>query len=163
MQENGNSDVSLINKELKRTFWTKNKWMFFISVLCLSVLSALNVYISVLMQQIIDIIAEHDLERVIHVSLYSLGTFVCLIIVYLIQRQTCPAFIRRAITQYKEYVFERLLQKNLRTVSLENTSKYISLLTNDVNSIENNYLSPLFTFFMDIMGLYYCCYCDVCI
>ena len=58
MQENGNSDVSLINKELKRTFWTKNKWMFFISVLCLSVLSALNVYISVLMQQIIDIIAE---------------------------------------------------------------------------------------------------------
>lgn len=27
MQENGNSDVSLINKELKRTFWTKNKWM----------------------------------------------------------------------------------------------------------------------------------------
>lgn len=77
----------------------------------------------------------------------------CLIIVYLIQRQTCPAFIRRAITQYKEYVFERLLQKNLRTVSLENTSKYISLLTNDVNSIENNYLSPLFTFFMDIMGL----------
>lgn len=153
MRENGNSDVSLINKELKRTFWTKNKWMFFISVLCLSVLSALNVYISVLMQQIIDIIAEHDLERVIHVSLYSLGTFVCLIIVYLIQRQTCPAFIRRAITQYKEYVFERLLQKNLRTVSLENTSKYISLLTNDVNSIENNYLSPLFTFFMDIMGL----------
>lgn len=65
MQENGNSDVSLINKELRRIFWTKNKWMFFISVLCLSVLSALNVYISVLMQQIIDIIAEHDLERVI--------------------------------------------------------------------------------------------------
>ena len=60
MQENGNSDVSLINKELRRTFWTKNKWMFFISVLCLSVLSALNVYISVLMQQIIDIIAEHE-------------------------------------------------------------------------------------------------------
>lgn len=34
MRENGNSDVSLINKELRRTFWTKNKWMFFISVLC---------------------------------------------------------------------------------------------------------------------------------
>ncbi len=146
-------DIRLIEKELKRTFLAKNKWMLFVSVFCLTILSGLNVYISVLMQQIIDTIAERDMERLIQVSLYSLATFVLLILVYLIQRQVCPAFIRRAATQYKTYAFERLLQKSLRSVSAENTSKYISMLTNDVNSIESNYLSPLFTFFMDTVGL----------
>ena len=146
-------DIRLIEKELKRTFLAKNKWMLFVSVFCLTILSGLNVYISVLMQQIIDTIAERDMERLIQVSLYSLATFVLLILVYLIQRQACPAFIRRAATQYKTYAFERLLQKSLRSVSAENTSKYISMLTNDVNSIESNYLSPLFTFFMDTVGL----------
>lgn len=153
MHASSNQDVLSINRDLKRTFLTKNKWMFFLSVLCLALLSALNVNISVLMQQIIDTIAERNIDRVIQVSLYSLGTFVLLIIVYLIQRQTCPAFIRRAATQYKAYAFERLLQKSLRSVSTENTSKYISMLTNDVSSIESNYLSPLFTFFMDTVGL----------
>lgn len=153
MQVKLNMNELLISKELKRTFWSKNKCRFFVSVLSVSILSALNVYISVLMQQIIDIIAARDLDGVIQVSLCSLGTFVGLIIVYLIQRQTCSAFISRAITQYKENVFEKLLRKNLRIVSNESTSKYISMLSNDVNSIENNYLSPLFTFFMDMIGL----------
>lgn len=124
-----------------------------ISVFCLTILSGLNVYISVLMQQIIDTIAVRDMARVIQVSVYSFTTFVLLIIVCLIQRQTCPAFIRRASTQYKAYAFKCLLRKSLRSVSTENTSKYISMLTNDVSSIENNYLSPLFTFFMDTVGL----------
>ena len=124
-----------------------------ISVFCLTILSGLNVYISVLMQQIIDTIAVRDMARVIQVSVYSFTTFVLLIIVCLIQRQTCPAFIRLASTQYKAYAFKCLLRKSLRSVSTENTSKYISMLTNDVSSIENNYLSPLFTFFMDTVGL----------
>ena len=98
-------DIRLIEKELKRTFLAKNKWMLFVSVFCLTILSGLNVYISVLMQQIIDTIAERDMERLIQVSLYSLATFVLLILVYLIQRQACPAFIRRAATQYKTYWF----------------------------------------------------------
>lgn len=153
MPANSNTDVLTIDRELKRTFLVKNKRMLFISVLCLTMLSALNVYISVLMQQIIDTIAARDIDRVIQVSLYSLGTFVLLIIVYLIQRQTCPAFIRRATIQYKTYAFERLLRKSLRSVSADNTSKYISMLTNDVSSIESNYLAPLFTFFMDTVGL----------
>lgn len=127
--------------------------MLLISVFCLTILSGLNVYISVLMQQIIDTIAVRDMARVIQVSVYSFTTFVLLIIVCLIQRQTCPAFIRRASTQYKAYAFKCLLRKSLRSVSTENTSKYISMLTNDVSSIENNYLSPLFTFFMDTVGL----------
>ena len=153
MQSNLNPDLLAIRKDLRRTFLSKNKGLLFLSVLCLTILSGLNVYISVLMQQIIDTIASRSIEQVISVSLYSLATFILLILVYLIQRQTCPAFIRRATTQYKAYAFERLLQKSLHSVSTENTSKYLSMLTNDVSSIENNYLSPLFTFFMDIVGL----------
>lgn len=127
--------------------------MFLLTVLCLAILSALNISISVLMQQIIDTIAEQDINRLLTVSLWSAGIFLFLIVIYLVQRQTCAVFIRRAMTQYKEYVLEHLLRKGLRSVTMENTSKYISMLTNDTASIENNYLSPLFNFFLDSISL----------
>ncbi len=55
-----------------------------------------------------------------------------------------PRFIARAITQYKEYVFDQLSRKGIAAFSGENTSLYISALSNDVNAIENGYLSNLF-------------------
>ncbi len=55
-----------------------------------------------------------------------------------------PRFIARAITQYKEYVFEKLSSKGIAAFSGENTSLYVSAMSNDVTAIENGYLSNLF-------------------
>ena len=55
-----------------------------------------------------------------------------------------PAFLRRAMKQYKEYAFTELTKKSISTFSDENTSRYISALTNDAVSIETNYLAKIF-------------------
>ncbi|MDO4333150.1 MAG: ABC transporter ATP-binding protein [Eubacteriales bacterium] len=146
-------NVDIVRRELKHTFIKNNVEMLVITVVCLTFLSALNVCISVLLQKIIDTIAQNDMAGLVHLSLYSVGVFVLLIIVFLIQRQSSPTFIRRATTQYKEFAFEHLLDLDKSSLSAENTSKYISMLTNDVVSIETNYLSVLFTFYMDSIGL----------
>lgn len=151
--ESAKKNDKVIRQELKHTFVKNNVWLLFITIICLTVLSALNVCISVLLQQIIDTITQSDAAQLVRLSLYSVGVFALLIIVFLIQRETSPAFIRRATTQYKEYAFSRLMRLNKRSLSAENTSKYISMLTNDVASIETNYLSVLFTFYMDSIGL----------
>ena len=52
----------------------------------------------------------------------------------------------RAIAQYREYAYAELLKKNLATFTRENTSTYLSALSNDANSIEVNYLQKLFEF-----------------
>ena len=47
--------------------------------------------------------------------------------------------------QYRDYAFSRLTQKSLRSFSKEGTALYVSALTNDCTSIENNYLAATFT------------------
>lgn len=49
MHTPANPDLLSIRKDLRHTFLEKNKGMLFLSVLCLTILSGLNVYISILM------------------------------------------------------------------------------------------------------------------
>ena len=52
-------------------------------------------------------------------------------------------FRAKAMKQYREYVFERLLEKGIQAFSGENTSLYISALSNDVNTIEQDFVGKL--------------------
>jgi len=62
-----------------------------------------------------------------------------------------PRFIAKAIGQYKEFVFQKLSQKGISAFSGENTSFYISALSNDANTIETDYLSNIFFLIDDIL------------
>ena len=53
-------------------------------------------------------------------------------------------FIHRGLAQYKDLAFSRLSQKSIRAFSRENTGRYLSALTNDTNSVEENYLNRSF-------------------
>ena len=54
-------------------------------------------------------------------------------------------FRAKAMKQYRAFVFDKILQKGIQAFSRENTSLYISALSNDVNIIEQEYLTPLQT------------------
>lgn len=54
-----------------------------------------------------------------------------------------PRFIAKAIGQYQEFVFQKLTEKGIAAFSGENTSLYLSALTNDANSIEQDLLANI--------------------
>lgn len=54
-----------------------------------------------------------------------------------------PRFIARAIGQYQEFVFQKLTEKGIAAFSGENTSLYLSALTNDANTIEQELLANI--------------------
>ena len=51
-----------------------------------------------------------------------------------------PAFIKKAMIQYKNFAFEKLTNKNISSFRNENTAAYISALTNDATVVEADYL-----------------------
>ena len=63
---------------------------------------------------------------------------------YFLAYHTKPKFIAKGVGQYKEYVFSRLCQKGIGAFSKENSSLYISALSNDATTIEMNYLANVF-------------------
>lgn len=48
--------------------------------------------------------------------------------------------LRRALVQYKNYAFCRLLKKRVAAFQSENSAAYLSALTNDVSTLETDYL-----------------------
>ncbi len=122
-------------------------FLFSLFEILFSTLGALVV--SWLIQQLVDLIGGCDtgftFGQLIFISLALVGGA---LVAYLIAYWAKPKFITRGISQYKEYVFGEITKKNISAFSGENTSTYISALTNDIQTIEKGYLRNTF----DILG-----------
>ena len=108
-------------------------------------MSSLNLMISWLIQQIMDCTANQDMQALVRSAWIVIIVVVIYTIANVMYRAVYPRFLQRAMQQYRDYAFSRLTQKSLRSFSKEGTALYVSALTNDCTSIENNYLAATFT------------------
>ena len=140
------------SREFRRRLFYKNKMCFIASVIMTIVMSFLNLMISWLIQQIMDCTANQDMQALVRSAWIVIIVVVIYTIANVMYRAIYPKFLQRAMQQYRDYAFSRLTQKSLRSFSKEGTALYVSALTNDCTSIENNYLAATFT----IIELLFC-------
>lgn len=135
-----------------RQFYKDNTSAFLIAVLETIILVGANLMISWLMQVLIDVTTGADSQFtllqvtglcVFCIAIFSFGMWLA----YLSK----PRFIAKAIGQYKEFVFQKISQKAISAFAGENTSFYISALSNDANTIETEYLATIFLLIDDIL------------
>lgn len=109
------------------------------------VMSFLNLMISWLIQQIMDSMANQNMQSAVRCAWIAVSVVIAYTVANAVYRAVYPRFLQRAMQQYRDYAFSRLTQKSLRSFSKEGTALYVSALTNDCTSIENNYLAATFT------------------
>ena len=144
------------NKKKSREFihqlYYKNRINFIVTIILTIAMSSLNLMISWLIQQIMDCTANQDMQAIVRSAWIVIIVVVIYTIANVMYRAIYPKFLQRAMQQYRDYAFSRLTQKSLRSFSKEGTALYVSALTNDCTSIENNYLAATFT----IIELLFC-------
>lgn len=140
-----------LRRELESRFFRGNAPALIVSVLCMLLLTGVNLVTAWLMQNIVDVVASGG-AGIGKIALTFAAAFAVFIVAYDVQRYTCAAFIRRAVVQYKNFAFSGILERSVSFVSKENSAKFISILTNDVASIETNYLAMIFTLVMELAG-----------
>ncbi len=131
-----------------RQFYRGNVGYLVVSLFAMLIAVASSLMIAWLLQLILDMLCGVDIG-------YSIGeiaalTIACLLLSALESSIRCLSesrFIAKASLQYKGYVFSKLTQKGISAFSGENTAKYISALSNDINSIEMGYLSKIIPIF----------------
>ena len=133
------------SREFRRRLFYKNKMCFIASVIMTIVMSFLNLMISWLIQQIMDCTANQDMQALVRSAWIAASVVIAYTVANAVYRAVYPRFLQRAMQQYRDYAFSRLTQKSLRSFSKEGTALYVSALTNDCTSIENNYLASTFT------------------
>ena len=128
-----------------RQFYRGNGWRFTLAMVQTLLLTGANIMISWLIQQIIDLTTGADIgfsfTQILLLTLVGLGLETA---AFPFAYFSKPRFIARGIGQYKEYVFSEMCKKGISAFSGENTSLYISALSNDAASIETNYLANIF-------------------
>lgn len=133
------------NREFIHRLYYKNRINFIVTIILTIAMSSLNLMISWLIQQIMDCTANQDMQALVRSAWIVIIVVVIYTIANVMYRAVYPRFLQRAMQQYRDYAFSRLTQKSLRSFSKEGTALYVSALTNDCTSIENNYLAATFT------------------
>ena len=148
-------EKTLIRKHRRsftRQFYMGNTGAFLGEMLGIVVLVGVNLMISWLMQKLIDVTTGTDTQfTLLQVTGLCAGCIAILAFGMWMTYLSKPRFIAKAIGQYKEYVFRKISQKGISAFAGENTSFYISALSNDANTIETDYLANIFLLMDDIL------------
>ena len=133
------------SREFAHQLYYKNRINFIVTIILTIAMSSINLMISWLIQQIMDSMANQNMQSVVRCAWIAASVVIAYTVSNAVYRAVYPRFLQRAMQQYRDYAFSRLTQKSLRSFSKEGTALYVSALTNDCTSIENNYLAATFT------------------
>lgn len=152
--ENEKANVSKENVSAfcKKPLWKQLRGQFFyknIPIFCLAVFAALtagslNLILSWIIQQLMDTAAgESEALSFRTLLLISAGFVLLCAGLSLLNYASQPRFLERAMRQYKDFAFKKLIGKSISSFRDESASGYLSALTNDAASIETNYLAQM--------------------
>ena len=133
-----------MNKSVKSYIYKGNIFNFIVLIFTSLFQTAAMIILSLMLEKIMAIATSKDLNALyeqgkIFLILLALGILVYILIIYL-----KPKYQKKAITQYKNNIYNQILQKNIANFNKHTTSTYISALTNDVHKIEEDYLFSAF-------------------
>ncbi len=143
-----------LNKEknhLRKKCFEKNHLNFIATLIVLTINAVLLTVVAVLLQQILDIAVNgtvKDIEKMLSMAVVYI---LVLVLEGLAGRALRNRFVEKGMRQLKEAVFERITEKNITSFTVEPVGRYVSILTNDMISVETNYLQNSFNIVLNIL------------
>lgn len=133
-----------LEKQLRGQFFYKNIPIFCLAVFAALAAGSLNLILSWIIQQLMDTAAGESGALSFRTLLLISAGFVLLCAgLSLLNYASQPRFLERAMRQYKDFAFKKLIGKSISSFRDESAAGYLSALTNDAASIETNYLAQL--------------------
>lgn len=133
-----------LGKQLRGQFFYKNIPNFCLAVFAALASGSLNLILSWIIQQLMDTAAGASGALSFRTLLLISAGFVLLCAgLSLLDYASQPRFLERAMRQYKDFAFKKLIGKSISSFRDESAAGYLSALTNDAASIETNYLAQM--------------------
>lgn len=133
-----------LGKQLRGQFFYKNIPIFCLAVFAALAAGSLNLILSWIIQQLMDTAAGKSGALNFRTLLLISAGFVLLCAgLSLLNYASQPRFLERAMRQYKDFAFKKLIGKSISSFRDESAAGYLSALTNDAASIETNYLAQM--------------------
>ena len=139
-----------MSKSIKSFIYKGNVFNFVVLTFASLFLTAGMIILSLMLERLLAIATSKEINELYEQGIIFIILLGSSIVVYLLVTILKPIYQKRAITQYKNNIYSKLLDKNIANFNKENTSTYISALTNDVTKIEDNYIFSAFDLITNI-------------
>ena len=130
-----------VKTQCEKQFLKNNKVNYIMTIIALILSSAMSIALAFMLQFFVESV-EYD-SNVILKKGYTVGT--AYLIIYgmfsFLQRNFKNTYLRKAMAQFKDYIFENILGKSIAGFGDGSSAKFISAFSNDLTSIETNYLA----------------------
>ena len=134
-----------IGKNYTAQFYKENHASFLIALFSTLLTAALNLWTAWIMQQMIDSVSGVPGSLGLPVLAWCVaGVVTAILVLKAVSYFFKPHFMEKAMKQYKNYAFHKLVQKSISAFHAENTANYISAFSNDATTVENGYLEMQF-------------------
>ena len=143
-----------MRKKYISRFYKGNSLAYSGVLLSTVLISAVNLVDAWLMQQMIDAVSGVQASFEVGVlTVLTIGVISMILPIKMLHYVAMPRFMRKALTQYKSFAFQKLTQKNIASFRNEASSVYLSAFSNDLASIEANYLEKQSRLVFNIVGV----------
>ena len=143
-------EVMMMKTSVKLYMYKGNIINFCVLVIVSLFETAGMILLSLMLEKIMAIATAKDLGALYEEGMLFLILLVAFIVIYLLAIYLKPKYQKKALTQYKNNIYEKILNKSIASFNKYNTSTYLSALTNDVNKIETDYLFSSFSLITQI-------------
>ncbi|BCN29855.1 ABC transporter ATP-binding protein [Anaeromicropila herbilytica] len=140
-------------KELIRQLYNKNKINYGLSNVVCIIASLLNIASAFILKELMDVASNGSMKELYRIFIFCILFMIFLAGTLFLKRIYVNNYIYKAVNQYKNYSFQMLLKNSINAFDKEVTGKYISIFTNDINSIETNYVKGNILIVMQISNL----------
>ena len=127
-----------------KIYMKQNKVLLLFTILTSIIASLGYVFMAVLLQKLLDIAVEKNMQQFIPIVLFSIFYFVMLGIFLYRQSLLSKRITCKIIKQIRTDVFKGIVSQSMGDFGKRNTADYLSIITNDVKMIEDNFLLPFF-------------------
>ena len=130
----------------------KYKLLFIINIIIIIFSSASEVYISVLLKDIIDTTSSGDFSKLYSKIVQSLLFIIAVFIIGYTRRLIQSIYTKKTLLYLKDDIFKYIMNKSIKSFNEVNSSQYISTLTNDINMIKEEHIENIFNIIFDLVG-----------
>ena len=136
-------EIKALRRPFIRELFRNNKFNLAMTMVAALFAAASELVVSWLIKEVADLISGECPYGFGTLLIVTGGAFALFGLGWIFDRTFLSEFRAKAMRQYREYVFDRLLEKGIQAFSGENSSLYISALSNDANTIETDFIGRL--------------------
>ena len=101
----------------------------------------MNVCLALMLRMFIEAVEQSDMDKLFLGMKLTGAYLIAFLIVSLLQKKYMAQYFRTALSQFKNYIFSKLLSKSISEFENGTSSKFLSAFSNDLTAIETGYLA----------------------